>query len=139
MQKTSRFIYLNSYSFLLLICGIAVVLVPFFQVSKLFVISQVILFFICIKYSLQIFSTWHDKKKKYAVLMERNRKHFRPETFEPYMQAPCGRLLTKVVLEDLGQKDRYKELLAFKPSLLESINKNCTRQKTSIYINEDFK
>lgn len=139
MQKAIRFIYLNTYSFLLLICGIAVVLVPFFLLSKLFVIPQVILFIVCIKHSLQTFSTWNNKKKKYAILMERNRIHFRPETFRPYMQAPCGRLLAKAVLEDLGQKDRYKELLEFKPPLFESIKKNCTRQKPRIYINEDFK
>ena len=139
MQKTSRFIYINTYSFLLLICGIAVALVPFFQVSKLLVIPQVILFFICIKYSMQIFSTWKGKKKRYAILMERNKKHFRPDTFEPYMQAPCGRLLTKVVLKDLGLEKRYKDLLIYKPSLIESIKKNCTPVKTTIYINEDYK
>lgn len=139
MNKIARFIYLNTYSFLLLICGIAVALIPCYQVSKLLLIPQFFIFFICIKHSAQLFSTWNSKKIKYAVLMERNRKQIRPDTFEVYMQAPCGRLLTKAVLKDLGEKDRYRELLVYKPSLIESIKENFTPVKSKIYINEDFK
>lgn len=139
MNKTSRFIYLNTYSFLLLICGIATALVPLYQVSKLLVIPQVVICFICFKQSYRLFSTWGEKKRKYAVLMERNKKQFRPDTFEAYMQAPCGRLLTKAVLKDLGERDRYKELLVYRVPVLESLKHNCTTQRTRVYINEDLK
>jgi len=139
MQKTSRFIYLNTYSFLLLFCGVAIAFVPLYQVSKVLVIPQIIAFIFLIKQSVKLFSTWESKKKKYAILMERNKKQFRPDTFQAYMQAPCGRLLTRVVLKDLGEKDRYKELLAYKLPLLESIKRGCVSQKTKIYINEDSK
>ena len=139
MNKTSRFIYLNTYSFLLLICGIATAIVPLYQVSKLLVIPQVVICFICFKQSYRLFSTWGEKKRKYAVLMERNKKQFRPDTFEAYMQAPCGRLLTKAVLKDLGERDRYKELLVYRVPVLESLKHNCTTQRTRVYINEDLK
>ena len=40
------------------------------------------------------------------------------------MQAPCGRLVTKVVLKDLNQKEKYKELLIYKEPFLTSIKNN---------------
>lgn len=139
MHKTSRFIYLNTYSFLLLICGIAAAVAPLYKVSMLLVIPQVFICFVCFKQSYRLFSTWGEKKRKYAVLMERNKEHFRPDTFEAYMQAPCGRLLTKAVLKDLGESKRYKELLVYKVPVIESLKHNCTTQRTKVYINEDLK
>ena len=55
------------------------------------------------------------------------------------MQAPCGRLLTKAVLKDLGESKRYKELLVYKVPVIESLKHNCTTQRTKVYINEDLK
>ena len=70
--------------------------------------------------------------------MGKNKKEFRPETFKVFMQAPCGRLLTKSVLKDLGIRQKYKELLAYKKPLKLSIKEGCSKQETKIYINEDF-
>lgn len=139
MHKASRFIYLNTYSFLLLVCGIAAALAPLYQISKLLIIPQVIICFICFKQSFRLFSTWGEKKRKYDLLMERNKEHFRPDTFETYMQAPCGRLLAKAVLKDLGESKRYRELLVYRVPLLKSLKQNCTPKKTRVYINENLK
>ncbi len=91
------------------------------------------------KQAIKLLSTWKDKKIKYKILIGKNKKEFRPDSFQVFMQAPCGRLLTKVVLEDLGYKEKYKELLIYKEPFFISLKKSCQKQETKIYINEDFK
>lgn len=73
----------------------------------------------------------------YAVLMGINHGGFSPESFKTYMKAPCGRLMVKAVLRDLGLGDEYGKLLAYKEPLLFSIKANCAPVETSIYINEE--
>ncbi len=137
MRKITRFIYLNSYAILILICGIIAALLPLYKVSWWFVIPQAVVCLFCLKRAVQLFSTWNDKMNKYDILMRRNRNDFHPNSFKPFMNAPCGRLLVKAVLHDLGISKRYKELLVFRDPFLVSARKNCTPQETSIYINNE--
>lgn len=139
MNKIFKFIYLNTYSFLLLFCGIISILIPFYKISKVLFIPQVIVFFIFFYYSVKLFSTYKDKLIKCDILLKKNKDEFRPETFKIFMQAPCGRLVTKSVLQDLNQKDKYKELLIYKEPFFVSVKNNFKPTKTSIYINEEFK
>lgn len=138
MHKFFRFIYLNTYAFLLLLGGLVIILVPLYKVSNLLLIPQIILSILFFNLSLKLFSTWNDKKIKYKILIGKNRVQFRPDSFELFMKAPCGRLLTKSVLRDLGLFDKYKELLVYKDPLFVSICEGCRRSETKIYINEDF-
>jgi len=139
MHKVFRFIYLNTYSFLVLICGISIVFIPVFKISKFILIPQIIVSLYLISQSIKLFSTWNDKKIKYRILMERNRISFRPDTFKAFMQAPCGRLLSKAVLKDLGLRERYSELLIYKQNSLVSIKEGCTTQETIIRTGESYK
>lgn len=139
MHKLFKFIYLNIYAFLLLFCGILTGFLPLFKISKFLIIPQAIIILFFLKQSFQLFSTWRDKKIKYQILIKKNQKEFKPESFKIFMQAPCGRLLTKTVLKDLGLKAKYQELLSYKEPLLISIKNNCKKTETKIYINEDFK
>lgn len=139
MSKFFRYLYLNTYAFLLLFCGIAVALIPLYRVSKWLIIPQIVLSLVFLKESMRLFSTWADKKIKCKILTERNKEEFRPDTFKVFMQAPCGRLVTKTVLKDLGLREKYKELLVYKPSFREVIKRPFEPSETSIYINEDFK
>ena len=52
------------------------------------------------------------------------------------MQAPCGRLLVKVVLEDLGKKEQYKKLKKTRISWIRTIKSNFKVTKTVIYKKE---
>lgn len=139
MHKFFRFLYLNTYSFFLLFCGIITVLIPLFKVSKPLIIPQVLIALLFIKQAAQLFSTWKDKKIKYEILIGKNKNGFRPDSFKIFMQAPCGRLLAKAVLKDLGLKQEYKNLLVYREPLSVSIKNGCISQETKIYINEDFK
>ncbi len=141
MYRFFRYLYLNTYSFLLLICGIIVALIPFYRISKWLIILQVAVSLFFVMKSMKLFSTWQDKKIKYKILVEKNKNEFHPETFKIFMQAPCGVLLTKVVLKDLGLKERYSEVKIYKKSFFDFIKDGCANknQKTKIYINKDFK
>ena len=138
MRKAARFIYLNIYAILVLICGIIATLLPLYKVTWWLVIPQAVVCLFCLKQAVQLFSAWHDKMDKYDILMRRNRDDFHPNSFKPFMNAPCGRLLVKAVLHDLGISGRYRELLVFREPLLVRAGKNCTAQQTKIYINEDI-
>ncbi len=138
MHKIFRFIYLNTYSFLLLICGIIVFAIPLFIVSKILIIPQIFFTLFLLNSAIKLFATWNDKKRMYKVLILKNKKQFRADSFKDFMQAPCGRLLTKAVLKDLRLKEKYKELLVYKKPFFVSLKKNLKTQKTVIYINEDF-
>lgn len=138
MNKIFRFLYLNTYSFLLLFGGIILILISFLGIPKLLTIPSIIISFFFFYNSVKLFSSWNDKKVKCEILYKKNINEFRPDTFKVFMQAPCGRLVTKVVLKDLNQKEKYKELLIYKESFLTSIKNNFKPTKTSIYINEDF-
>ena len=70
--------------------------------------------------------------------MAKTKKGYSAETFKVFMKAPCGRILVKAVLNDIGLKHKYKELLKFKESLLILIKKNFATVETNIYINESF-
>ena len=134
----ARFMYLNAYAFLLLMVGVGIALIPVWKAGGWWVLLQAIPVLFCWRVAWRIFSTWEDKKRKYNLLMERNKKEFRADTFTEYMQAPCGKLLTKVVLRDMGHPEKYKELKKLQLPLLERLRKECKPQKTTIYVNKEF-
>lgn len=132
LSTVPRFLYLNTYAFLLLCLGTGIGFIPVYRLSGWWLAPQVILCLICLKVGLGILKGWPDKKRKYNVLMERNREELRPETFTEFMQAPCGRLLVKVVLHDLGREAEYPRLKALVPPLSELCKEGCKRQKTNV-------
>lgn len=79
---------------------------------------------------------WNSKKRRYKKLVEANTDCFNPDSFKEYMQAPCGRLLVKVVLEDLGKKEQYKKLKKTRISWIRTIKSNFKVTKTVIYKKE---
>ena len=105
-------------------------MIPLFRFSKYWLIPQIICSLLIIKQAIKLFFSWNDKIIKYNILIKKNQNSFRPESFKVFMQAPCGRLLTKAVLKDLGIKEKYKELCIYKTPFC--LKNNCTTQKTII-------
>jgi hypothetical protein len=89
-------------------------------------------------FSSHLFSTWPEKKRMMVLLLQKNKHEFRPESFKMYMQAPCSRLLVRSVLGQLGEKRRYRELLAYKEPFLSTIKKTLAPAKFHVYINKDY-
>jgi hypothetical protein len=137
-NNISRFLYLNIYSFLLVLAGILIIAAPFYMFSKWTLIVQGMVAVNLFVISGTLFSTWESKKKEIELLTIRNQKEFRPDTFTVFMQAPCGRLIVREALRDLNKRDEYKSLLTLRKPLLKRLRDNCTPAKTVIYINEDF-
>jgi len=132
-----RFLYLNIYSFLIVCAGILVLVLPFYSITKWTLVVQGIvaikLFFIAGR----LFSAWDAKKREIDLLVKRNKNDFRPDTFDIYMQAPCGRLVVREALRDLNMQKEYKTLLKLQKPILERLRNNCTPSKTVIFINEE--
>lgn len=138
VQKTvttfPRFIYLNAYAFLLVFMGTGIALVPLYRISPWLAVLQAIPALACLANGLKVFRSWKDKGRKYRILMERNSETFRPDSFTEYMQAPCGRLLVRIVLKDLGKSDMYCSLLKLRKPVMDNLRTSCTPQKTTVYI-----
>jgi hypothetical protein len=114
-----------------------VILLPFYIISKWILIAQGIIALYLISTGFKLFSTWDDKKAKIAILLGKNKDEFRPDSFEVFVQAPCGRLVVKTVLAELGKPHEYRNLLKLKKPFFEAIKESCTPTKAVIYINEE--
>ena len=136
IETIARFIYLNAYAFLLILIGGGVAFIPVYKVSLWLILPQAAIVIYCMKAAYTILSSWQDKKRKYHILMQRNRKELRADTFSEYMQAPCSRLLTKIVLKDLGRTDCYKTMKKHVP-IRARIKKNCISE-TKVYTPTDY-
>jgi len=132
-----RFLYLNIYSFLLVFAGILAFLLPFYKISVYILFIQAIVAIKIWHIAGKLFSAYEDKKRKREILLNRNRDVFRPDTFDVFMQAPCGRLLVRSVLSELGKSGEYKDLLKRKKPFFVLLKENCVPAKTVIYINEE--
>jgi hypothetical protein len=129
-----RYLFLNMYAILILLLGIGVMLVPLWRFSILLLVLQIIIMLFCLKASFAILSSWSHKKREYDILIKRNQDEFRPDTFKEHMKAPCGILLSKIVLDDLGCPSRYEELKRFKEPLLKSLWHLIRPQKTVVIV-----
>lgn len=69
-----------------------------------------ILGFIPLKEGLRIHSTTPAKLKSFAVLLGKNRRELRPESFRIFLKAPCGRIIVREVLGELGKKQEYSQI-----------------------------
>ena len=132
-----RFLYLNIYSFLTVCAGIFILIIPFYLITKWTFVIQAIIAIKLFMISGKLFSAWDSKKREMDILIKRNEIEFRPDTFEIFMQAPCGKLIVRQVLRDLNRQGDYKSLLKLQKPLLLKLKNNCTPTKTIIHINED--
>lgn len=135
ISTLSRYVYLNSYAFLLLLLGGGIICLTIWSDSLYWLWLQIPISLFCWYGAFQILSAWSGKKRSYAILIERNNARFRPDTFTEYMQAPCGRLLVKIVLHDLGMPNMYKQLKAQHKFCLQI---NCKTTKIRVYVNPDY-
>jgi len=113
------------------------VFIPLYEISWIFLVCQIIILGICLKQAFKIFSSWNAKKRRYDILIQQNSNVFTPDSFTEYMQAPCGRILVKIVLKDLNKSNEYNNLLALKQPILQVLKTSCKPSKTILYINND--
>lgn len=114
MKKVLRYIYLNIYGIcLIMIAGALVFLLSSFNQNHVFVKIGICCFSIFIGYKgCWILFQWKEKKRWYAKLMSINKNAIKDESFRSFIGTPCGNLLTKSVLRDLGKYREYKRIKA---------------------------
>ncbi|MDR2491319.1 MAG: hypothetical protein LBD20_07955 [Spirochaetaceae bacterium] len=118
--------------------GILALIAPFYLISRWIFVIQAITAIKLFTVAGKLFSTWKDKVKKIDILIKRNQYEFRPDTFDVFMQAPCGKLIVRQALRDLHKQDEYTFLLKTQKPLLERLRNNFMPVKTVIFINQDF-
>lgn len=130
-----RYIYINIYALLLLSIGAGhILIIILLNLHWSLICIASIVAACCIYYGCNILLSWPAKKREYKILIERNTPTFNSESFRPYMQAPCGRQLTKIVLKDLGRQQQYKELKQMQKPLFNLIHNSCQREQAKIII-----
>jgi hypothetical protein len=123
----------------LLVCtGILTLLAPFYRISKWILLGQFLLAVKIFMIAGKMFSLGEYKLKIVKLLIKRNQAEFRPDTFEIFMQAPCGRLIVRQTLRDLHKPWKYKSLKKLQKPFLERLQNNCRPLKTVIYISKEF-
>lgn len=159
LQKVSNFLFLNIWSAVVGVLGsgslfasIAILIsnfnkwagsvffaLPFF--CKLFYIALFVGGVVGAKLlgiSIRLFSSYKYKLREIALLVNKNKKSFRADTFDIFMAAPCGRLVTRVALYKLGKSKEYKGLLKRRKPFFARIKSSCVPQKVVIYSSDDF-
>lgn len=133
ISTIKRYLFLNIYGFLLIAIGGGILFFPLYKYSIWICLPQIFVSIICLKNGFGILQSWGDKKRKYQILISRNKEKFRKDTFSEFMMAPCGRLLTILVLKDLGYTEHYKDLrkAANKKRIL-ALKNGCRSQQNSI-------
>ena len=110
-------------------------LLPLWLIHWAYIFLQIAVAYPFFKNGVRILSAWDAKMREYHILMERNKDGFNPESFAKFMEAPCGRLLVKVVLNDLGYSDKYKSLKVYQKSFVHFLRHDmCQRTKTTVHI-----
>lgn len=56
---------------------------------------------------LGVHSTYREKCRMFSVLLRRNRKGMRMESFKDYMSVPCHRMVVRMVLKRIGEGASY--------------------------------
>lgn len=77
---------------------------------SLLILIPILADLIVINQTLILLGTVPHKRKAIRRLVASNRKHFRPEKFAEYMNAPCTRQVAKIALETLGEAHRFASL-----------------------------
>jgi len=106
---------------------------PFYKLGVWAAIAQILAAIKLLIVGVRLFSGLERKERKINILLAKNGKVFKPETFAEYMQAPCGRLVVKVVLSRLNKETEYKCLLKLKKPLFSTLKENCKTTETIIY------
>ena len=106
-MKLLRFVFLNSYAFLLVGIGISLILMP----NEIFLIVLKYIFAIgCILNAIGIFAKWKIKKRMMEILIQRNRNEIRPDTFKKYRGELCWELVYHYVFSELRKTEKYRVL-----------------------------
>ena len=103
-MRVLRFLYLNIFAFVLAGVAVGVFLLPldiFLKALKLLVV------FLLAASAVRLFAQLKSKEKKLRILVARNMKEIRFDTFKQLSQTLCGNLMINTALGDLRKTENY--------------------------------
>jgi hypothetical protein len=106
-MKSIRFLYINSFAFLLMGLGAGIFLVP---TDVFLMILKTIAALWCAAGGVVILFQWKSKARKMVILLARNKKELRPDTFKKLTGTLCGQLMARLTLADLRKTEVYRDL-----------------------------
>jgi hypothetical protein len=112
--------------------AIICVALPLWSISKWFIPFQLVLGIYSLSMAMRLFATWPEKKRMVNILIVRNHETFHPASFEPYMKAPCGRMVVRVVLKRINMETEIKNLKKYRISFRYMLTNNCKNVETKI-------
>jgi len=128
LSTLGRFLYINTYAWLLFLLGIVVLICPLYRINRWLFIVQIVVSIFPFFFGCVILSHWNSRKREYDILMSKNEHEFTPSTFKLYLDAPCSRLLTRLVLKDLGKSSEFRNLT----KLSDFYDSKCCERKTVV-------
>ncbi|MEI8095972.1 MAG: hypothetical protein WCG80_17320 [Spirochaetales bacterium] len=93
---------------------VSVVVWPFWPGSAVFAVTGLTLAY----HSARIAAEFPRKVRAYAVLRARNARNYQSASFAPFMVSPCGRIVVRIVLEELGHEADFRQLRVENPVLV---------------------
>ena len=111
MKRIYTWIYLNTWTLVLDMIVISLVLLMILAPSPfrgmLFYIPCCLLLAILLRQALILHGTSREKYRAFHELNEINRASFNPQSYAPYMNAPCTRRIVTLSLRELGMSSSY--------------------------------
>lgn len=158
-KRLLTFFFLNIWSFALLVFGVGGVFFSLFLFLKLRAFIPSFSYFfdlplikkvlvgllsiaLAIFFSLMVktlFSarllllSYPDKLRKVLLLLKKNKRAFRADSFDTFMSAPCGRFVVRCALYKLKKTSEYRALLGRRAPFFTRLKENCTPKKVVIY------
>lgn len=115
LSRVRRLFFLNVYAYLLTLCTLTSGVAAYVCFSKLhWHVTGIILgivAFILLTQTFRNYVNWPHRKRIFKTLCKRNREVFHFQSFEEYVDAPCHRMVIRLVLIELNQKDKYREIM----------------------------
>lgn len=112
INTVKRYLYVNLYAWLLLFGATIIALIPLYKITFWLIIPQALAALGMIRFAVKILMFFPHKQREYKLLVERNAESLRRDSFWCYADSPCGRLLMRLVLKDLGYTyDTYKSIV----------------------------
>ena len=109
MAKFKFWIVINVYALLLDVLSVIIFCASFKMYSKGFVFCLLLATMgtFLLYGAIGIHGTYSEKSRIYSILLRKNHRHYRRESFKDFVSVPCHRVLVRMVLRRLRRSEEY--------------------------------
>lgn len=114
LRNAPEWCILNAYALLADVAALGMAFLSYFcwrMHGHLTLFASVCSFVVLVCGAVNLHASYPEKRRIFRTLLWRNRHGLREEAFEGLFDAPCLRLLVRLVLHRIGRDDAYGRLL----------------------------